>query len=59
MKIVIHVEGGTVQAVYSDDPAVQVKIVDSDDLSGEGLLQAERDAVLDEATESLEEVDTE
>lgn len=59
MKIVIHVEGGLVKTVYSDDPTVEVKIVDFDNLTLDGLKSAERDAVLDEATESLEEVDTE
>jgi hypothetical protein len=34
-KIVIHVEGGNVQSVYSSEKNVEVEIIDMDNIKGE------------------------
>ena len=51
-KVVIIVEGGNVQAVYSDNPDAEVVIVDHDNLR-ENLSKEQRQKVEDEATEGL------
>jgi hypothetical protein len=48
-KIVIHVEGGNVQSVYSSDPTTEVEVVDFDNLRCDGKDSDERDAILEAA----------
>lgn len=56
MKIVICVEGGNVQGVYSTDDNIAVELVDFDNLEAEGQNWVERYRVLDEATIGLHAV---
>ena len=53
MKIVIFVEGGNVQFVYSTDETVDVKLVDFDNLRAEKKNREERIRILEEETRDL------
>ncbi len=53
-KIVIHVDGGVVQGVWSDGE-LGVRIIDEDDLR-ESHTRDDREAVLEEATAGMKEV---
>lgn len=45
--VVIHVLGGVVQAVYANDPNVDVKLFDEDNLESEGVNVAVAQQALD------------
>lgn len=53
MKIVIYVDGGNVQGVYSTKETVEVELVDFDNLRADGKDYEERDRILDEARRGL------
>jgi hypothetical protein len=57
VKIVVCVDGGVVYGVYSNQPydAVEVLLVDHDDMEAEGIGRDERDAVSDRETRHLME----
>jgi len=55
MRIVVHVEGGSVQGVYADGP-IEVEVVDFDNLETEGQSRESRDHTLDRAIAGLREV---
>lgn len=56
MKIVIHVEGGIVQGVYSTHHTTGVLLVDFDNLEAEGISRDDRDKILEHATSDLSEL---
>lgn len=58
MKIVIEVEGGVVQAVYSDATleAWEVELIGHDNLKEKGFGIAVRNALVDETTFGMHEV---
>lgn len=41
-KVIVEVSGGVVQAVYSDDPTVEVEVLDHDE-AGSGCESAEHE----------------
>jgi len=49
-KVVIVISGGVVQAVESDLPDLELKIIDIDDLSSEGIHHQEIEDFIDKAT---------
>jgi len=53
-KIVVFVEGGNVQSIYSTRP-VEVEVVDFDNLKEQGLDSEARNAELDRATAGMTE----
>lgn len=53
MKIVIYVDGGNVQGVYSSDEKVEVEIIDFDNLRAEGKNMQQRYDVLEGASRGL------
>ena len=57
-KIVIVVEGGVVQAVYSRDPTEDIYLLDHDDLKEEGKMREEREKIQEKAILGLHEVIT-
>jgi len=54
-KIIIHVEGGCVQAVYSDDKDVEIKLMDWDDGECDSEAKASCE-LLREECEEMEQV---
>jgi hypothetical protein len=54
-KIIIHIEGGCVQAVYSDNPDVEVVLMDWDDADCDSKAKA-RCELLQEECEVMEMV---
>jgi len=55
-RVVVFVDGGNVQEVYSNDLGIDVEIVDFDNLEAEGKWSDERHEILDRATEGLDPV---
>ena len=57
VKIVVCVDGGVVYGVYSNQPydAVDVLLVDHDDMEAEGIGRDERDAISERETQCLME----
>lgn len=53
MKIVIFVDGGNVQGVYSTSLNVEVELIDFDNLRAEGRDEDARHRTLGEAIETL------
>lgn len=52
-RVVIIVEGGAIQGVYSGDPAIEVIIADHDEYKEQGLDWKERSKAQDKATKGL------
>jgi hypothetical protein len=52
-KIVINVQGGIVQSVWSSDPSVKVEVFDQDDLVDEGKTQKQLDELWKETTQGM------
>lgn len=58
-KIVVYVDGGNVQAIYTNDESfehVEVVLVDFDNLVAEGKTQIERKTILENAKKGMTEV---
>jgi hypothetical protein len=55
IKVVVFVDGGTVQEIYASmpDSEIDIELVDGDNLEAEGKSDAEIEAILSEATEFL------
>ena len=55
-RIVIYVEGGVAQAIYSNDKTAKAKLVDFDNMKEEGKTGKQRDATLKRATKGMHEI---
>lgn len=55
-KIVIHMVGGNVDYVCSDDPNITVVLHDSDNLQGDGVGAEERTSIFDKASMGCKQV---
>jgi hypothetical protein len=56
MKIIIIVEGGVVQAVYSEDENVDIELIDHDNLKEKGWDRVLRAGLVAEATLGMKEM---
>ena len=52
-RIVVVINGGVLDSVYSNDRQLTVELVDHDDLEAEGKWRDEREAIESEATDGL------
>jgi hypothetical protein len=55
-KVVVCVSGGTVQAIFSNDPDIVVEMIDHDNLKEEGKDVDERTKVYENATEGMTQI---
>lgn len=52
-RVVIHVEGGVVQEVYSNDPDIDIELIDFDNMEAEGHSSKFRDVEFKRAIKGL------
>jgi len=55
-QVVVYVDGGNVQEIYSNDANVEAVIIDYDDLRAEDKDSEERDKILKDATNGMHSI---